>query len=235
MRKYTISYLLSRQPKSLKKNSHYSTLINYFNGSPELKKATFNRICFRVLNRAKVLPKNLNTFYRIYNLPKNPFFPLFFKIKSDYLYSRLEYNEGRKKYIIDKWNSLPNNILRFFKQLKNIEKLYNIKGRYPFWKKHIIPNTKKKANQYHSFFFTDWVNYFDSYLNNLKRYYKISNKKYGQKMIACFLLDLSENNISKELINKQYRKFSKLYHPDKGGAANEFRTIKWARDFLLKI
>jgi len=234
MRKYTISYLLSRQPKSIKKNPYYSALINYYNSSPELKKAAFNRICFRVLNRAKVLPKNLNTFYKIYNLPKNPFFPLFFKIKSDYLYSRLDYKKRRENYIINKWNNLRYNILCFLKKLKNIEKSYNIEGRCPFWDKHMFPDTKKKVNQYYSFTLIDWADYFQNYLNRLTLYYKISGKKNGKRIIACFLLDVPENNISIQFINKQYYKLSKMYHPDKGGKPKEFRVIKRARDFLLK-
>jgi hypothetical protein len=231
---YTISDLLENQPKKFKKLEGFSILINYYNGSPELKKLGFDEICLRVLNRAKVKPENLRTFYKTHNLPKNPFFPMFLKLRREYLDSLRKHVREMRGKIKEKWKRLPKRSLRFIKKLKEIEKEYNVCKRYPFWRKNIVPNTEKRMDEYIRFSKADWVNFFIEYLKNFIENYKLGKKINAEKLTACFILGISENSISLSSVNKHYYRLCKIYHPDKGGESEDFLKVKWARDCLKK-
>jgi hypothetical protein len=239
MKRYSIAHLLSKQPKSLKKNKHYRDMLYYYQTSPKLKKVRFSRRCYSLLLHAKIKPENLKHFYRTYRLPKDPFFPLYFAVKREYLAQKERRKREKTEYIAKKMRGLPPNVLSFIKFLAKYEKQCNHSGRCPVWNEHLFPNTKKRANEYQSFESVAWIAFFTDYLVLLSRRYRVMKEGDGEKLLACFILEClpelpppsSLIPPAKEVV-KNYRRLSKLHHPDQGGDAAMFVRLKWARDVV---
>ncbi len=237
MKKYTISHLLSKQPKSIQKHPYYAEMLHHYRTSPSLKKVRFNRRCYSLLLHGKIAPENLKHFYRTYRLPKDPFFPLFFAIKREYLEQKKERKRKKTKYIADRMRQLPLSILNYIKFLAVLERYYNYGNHYPVWSARLFPKTKKQVNQYPSYTFKDWRAFFSAYLTILSRRYRALSSVDAEKLLACFLLEwLPECPLksypAKDEVVKRYRRLSKLHHPDRGGDPEMFVSIKWAKDIL---
>jgi hypothetical protein len=289
MKGYSIAHLLSKQPKSLKKNKHYREMLYYYQTSPKLQKVRFSRRCYSLLLHAKIKPENLKHFYRTYRLPKDPFFPLYFAVKREYLEQKERRKKEKVEYIAKKMRSLPPNVLSFIKYLAEYEKLCNYSGRCPVWNDHLFPKTKKRVREYHRFTIDGWSAFFTDYLALLSRRYRTMGNGVGEKLLACFILEClpelpavragtaaggggksSRGTAAQpgrsssrgtayrpgrrsgsasgrgssgspappypappaEQVVKNYRRLSKLHHPDQGGDAETFVRLKWARDTL---
>ena len=237
---YTIPYLLSKQPKSLKNHSQYPALLHYYHLSPRLKTVRFNRRCYSLLQHAKITPENLKYFYRTYRLPKDPFFPLYFTIKKDYLKQKARRKQEKIQYIAATMRALPESVVEFMKFLAAYEQELNYSNRLPVWNDELFPKTKKRVHQYRTYNYKEWIIFFRRYLEVLGRRYRTQNSATAEKLLACFVLEClpkppPDTAVVPEpaAILKQYRRLSKLHHPDQGGDAERFVHIKWARDVLL--
>lgn len=241
VKKYSISYLLSRQPKSLQKHEYYPIMLNYFYDSPRLQRLRMSRRCYSLLQHAKIEPHNLHHFYRTYRLPKDPFFPLFFKIKREYLQERQRRQEERVRYIAARMRSLPEPTLEFIKYLGRFEQHCNRSGGYPVWNRQMFPRTKKRVHEYLRFRHTEWIGFFRDYLAVLAQRYRRVSEETAEKLLACYLLgclpdEPGEGGVLRwpdaAAVTRQYRRLSLLHHPDRGGDGQIFVELQWAREVL---
>ncbi len=230
---YTIPYLLSRQPKAIKKNKYYQMLVTFYNASPFLKKTRINRKCYSLLNNSKISPENLKYFYRTYRLPENPFFPIFLIIKRAYLKNKILQKKKKEEYIKNNFLNLNKITLRFIKYFAKFESTINRYQKFPVWNRTFYPKTKKSADYLSKLDRNEWIKLFNIYIERLKYKYVKINEKYANKIIALFILDLPIEKHSTAMIKKQYRKLSLKYHPDHGGNSNDFNLLQKARSILM--
>ncbi|HUX49533.1 MAG TPA: hypothetical protein VMW73_01985, partial [Spirochaetia bacterium] len=147
-RTYSIAYLLSRQPVSLRKQDGYDAMMRYYHASERLQQVRFGRRCYSLLQNARIEPQNLTFFYRTYRLPDDPFFASFFRIKRNYLAEREGVKEARRQYILQAMRALQPAVLANIKYLGYLERYYNGAGRSPVWQQHLFPGSRKKADSY---------------------------------------------------------------------------------------
>lgn len=224
-------------------------MVQHLRLSPALKKVRFNRRCYSLLLHAKIDPENLRFFYRTYRLPKDPFFPLYFAVKRDYLEQKNQRKQKKQAYIASRIRSLSPQVLEFIKFLALLEQNYHYENKYPVWSSCLFPKTKKLADEYHRYTYKKWSAFFSEYLPKLAGRYRDFSAKTADIVLACFHLnclpDLPKpikkrstvpGGISpppKALLQKSYRRLSKRYHPDSGGDQEIFLHIKAARDTLI--
>ena len=110
-RRYSLADLLAKQPKSLQKHDYYQSLLAHYYSSERLKGLRVSQRCYTLLHTCRIRPEHLKEFYRTYRLPRDPFFPLFFRIKRDYLEQRRRQEEARRTYIHAQVRRLPAPIL----------------------------------------------------------------------------------------------------------------------------
>ncbi len=237
IKKYTISFLLEKQPKAICRDKYYRLMISYYRESTILKRIRFNRRCYSLLNDAVIRPEHLHNFYKTYNLPQDPFFPLFLLIKNNYFVTKDIRKREKQQYIQGRMRELSPHVDSFFKIIYEMEKRYNRAGQTPVYKKYIIPKTKKHVDRLAGYKHLDWFFFFSTYLEMLlKQYKRISYKTTGQ-LAACFMLECIPETFSdlpdQSLVNNHYRSFSKKYHPDVGGDPEFFIEIKRAHEVLL--
>jgi hypothetical protein len=190
-----------------------------------------------LLNQARIEQANLVHFYRTYRLPPDPFFPLFFAIKREYMAERRRIKEERHRYILQRLRSLPEPTLSTIKYLGYLERYYNSSGASPVWQKHLFPSSKKEVRQYGRQTTTDWLRLFRVHLQRLRERYGAPPDVAGERILACFVLGITPERIpplrpSREEVNRRYRRLSLLHHPDLGGDAAMFMEVKRARDTL---
>jgi len=234
---YTLSRLLERQPKTLRKHPYYTSMYTQYVHSITLQQLRISRRCYSLLNRATVDPQNLKYFYRTYRLPKDPFFPLFFLIKRDYLQGLEKRRKEKKEYIASKMCSLPEQVLEYIKFLARYEQGLHPRALYPVWSQNIFPATKKRVNEYSSFTLLEWVSVFHDYFLSLEKRYTSHTPVMSHRILACFILQClpEENRFCRphmKTVNSQYRRLCKQYHPDSGGDSDYFLQLKWAKDIL---
>jgi hypothetical protein len=241
-RTYSIPYLLSRQPKTLQKDRNYPLMLAHLRTSDRLRRLRISRRCYSLLDRATIGPENLRDFYRTYRLPADPFFPLYFSIKRNYLAERARIKEERRRYILASMRALPPPVLATIKYLGQLERHYNAARRYPIWEQHLFPRSKKRADEYSRYTPDRWRALFGEHLSLLQqRYTALSTARAGllaDRLNACFVLGLPLKTVpptwpSRTEVNRTYRKLSLLHHPDRGGDPATFVAIKRARDTLL--
>ena len=235
---YSLAYLLSRQPKTLTKHRQYPLLMSYFYASARLQDLRISRQCYTVLNQGKVHPDHLNHFYLTHGLPKEPFFPLFLKIKRDYERERERKQEERHEYLLESMRRLPEGTRAFIKYLGYLEAHYHSRGRYPLWQQHIFPATKKQAQEYHTYTQLQWMELFRDHLLRLQSRYPGMSSLVVERLIACFLLEWVPEELPPRWppateITARYRRLSLRHHPDLGGDPRVFVYLKGARDVLL--
>ena len=213
-------------------------MIQYYSLSKRLKSLRINRRCYSLLDRAVISPENLENFYRTYHLPKDPFFPAFFAIKRAYLDHRNELKQRRKDYILRRLRELDPQILGFIRYLGTMEQKLNAAGKTPVWDRIIYPASKKRADEYHRYSLDQWVEIFTGFGKNLHtRYPHKSVSADWEQIFAAFILECPPENGTfhppgDALIKRQYRRLSKLYHPDSGGSPEHFRLLQEAREIL---
>jgi hypothetical protein len=235
---YPLTDLLSRQPKSLQKHEGYLELLSLYRASPRLRSLRISRRCYRLLDGARIAPEHLDNFYRTYRLPKNPFFPLFFSLKGAYLARRSELRRLREAWIHERFRELQPRLLRFITLLGKNERALNLAGRTPVWERVIYPKTKKQAREYLHYTTPQWAELFDHFGRELKLRYPAAPARKWDRLFAAFLLECIPQKEPFEepdpqTVRRQYRRLSKLHHPDSGGDADFFLRLKEARDFLL--
>lgn len=234
---YTLEYLLSRQPKTLARHRNYALLVSHLYASERLRALRVSRRCYSLLHNARIEPENLSHFYRTYGLPKEPFFPLFFQIKRDYLRELERKREDRRRYILDEMRRLPAPTLAFIKYLGHLEAYYHSRGRYPLWQRYIFPTTKKQVRGYSAYGMSEWLGLFRGHLDRLGKHYPELGRRHTDRLLACFVLDWLPPEIPPQWpgpqeVTARYRRLSMLHHPDRGGDPNIFLELKRAKDLL---
>lgn len=236
-RTYSLEDLLLRQPKSLRKDPQYRTLLSHYLASDRLRALRFGSRCFGLLDRAVVAPENLPHFYRTYRLPRDPFFPLFFRIKRSYQEERRQRQEAREAYILGRMQALPPETRRFIRFLGEWEKSLNGKGDYPYWSARLYPATKKQVRLYEGFGRGEWEAFFREYLTGLTGRYRLPPQPWVDKLAACALLGLVPRGTppefpSREEVLRAFRTLSLAHHPDRGGSADLFIRLQEAKERL---
>ncbi|HOJ63861.1 MAG TPA: hypothetical protein PLE45_05520 [Spirochaetota bacterium] len=228
----TLLQLLKKQPKKIKKNQLFIEIVNIYNFSNELKKLKISNYCFNLLNKAKILPENLNFFYKRFNLPKNSFFPLFLKLKREYILSQKQSKKEKEKYIYEKMIKLPTETKNMIKMLNSYEKKINKLNKTPLWTKIIYPTSKRKANEYLRYSNIQWAILFNKFLDELSNKYNCKIDLTIKNKIDLFILEIYNEKYTYQVIIKQFRLLSKKYHPDKGGTSLYFNILKDTKERL---
>lgn len=229
-----ILQLLKKQPKKIKKNSLFIELVNIYNSSNELKSLKISNYCFYLLNKGSILPESLNPFYKRFNIPKNMFFPLFLKLKREYLTKRNLSKKERNKYIYERMIKLPVETKNIIKLLHHIEKSINNLKRTPLWNNNIYPKTKKKVDEYLKYNNIKWAILFNKFLEQLSEKYNYKINDTLKTKIDLFIIEIYDNQYNEEFIIKQFRMLSKKYHPDHGGCCEDFNILRETKDKLLQ-
>lgn len=246
-RKYSIPYLLSKQPKWIRKHPYYSTMIRSLRISPALAALRFNRQCFRLLQQAGITPENLRHFYRTYRLPRDQFFPLFLRVRKDYLNHRRYLKQEKERYIREKMEELPGDVRRFLEFFRDMESRVNADGKHPVWDREIFPSTKKRVHQYISQNRNQWTGTLRQYFTALTSRYRRISDKTADRLLACFILNCLPAHTTapvsggymirypnRKKVMEQFRILSMEYHPDRGGQPELFIRLAWAKNLLLE-
>lgn len=235
---YSINYLLDIQPKALRKKEKWPLMLSYLSSDPKLLQLRFNRRCYSLLHNAVIRPEHLENFYRTYKLPKNPFFPLFFLLKREYIEERERKKREREEYIRKGLIELPDYVKALFTLTAYLEKEMNGSSGCPVYRRSFLPKSKKRMDDYKKYSHGDWIRFYDEYLGKLgTRYEKLPLKKveYLDASLALQCLpDPDYRPHQQEEVVSQYRKLSKEYHPDRGGDPSLFIKLKWAKEILQK-
>lgn len=236
---YSIAYLLSKQPKSLSRHHLYSQMLSHYRTSPRLQQLRMTRRCYSLLQHAVIKPEYLQNFYRTYRLPKDPFFPIFLRIKRDYMADRERKRRQKIEYIGTKMRELPPQPLTFIKYLAAFEEQYNGAGAFPVWTRHMFPRTKKRVREYAAFSQAEWIAHFEAHMQRLQQRYRRLDAHSAERVIAAYVLDCLPQNgnaaagrLDPQLAIRNYRRLSKLHHPDLGGDGNLFLQLQRAREVL---
>jgi hypothetical protein len=164
-------------------------MIDHFRASEALQRLRISRRCYTLLHHARVDPDNLEHFYRTYRLPRNGFFPLFFRVKRDYLAERERKREERRRYILETMRRLPAPVLDFVRYVGRLEQRYNAAGAYPLWEEHLLPSTKKQVHAYLRYGEHEWLRLFRAHLARLAERYRDFDEATAEKLLACYLLE----------------------------------------------
>lgn len=236
--KLSLNRLLNRQPKTIKKHPHYELMMSHYLASEKLQKLKINRQCYRLLDKAIITVENLPNLYRTYKVPQDPFFPLFIKIKKDYLSERLKKVEEREKYILVQMKKLPREKRKVLRFLAELEESISPGGTRQTWEREIYPGSMKRALEMLKISETEWTEILDLYFESLSLKYPVFSRNRAKVSASLFLRIIPTlpplGFPSKETVNKSYRKLSRSYHPDSGGDASLFIRLQNSRDLLLK-
>jgi hypothetical protein len=215
--------------------------------SPGLASLRFNRQCFRLLQHAKITPENLKYFYRTYRLPRDAFFPLFLRIRKDFLIHRETVKREKIEFINRKMKELPREILIFIEFFREMESSINGAEHHPVWNREIFPGTKKKTEQYLRQDRAEWMETVKKYLSAMTVRYSRFSENTAARLYACFVLQCCPAHgyggagksyviryPAEGEIRKRFRTLSKLHHPDTGGQAHIFLEILRAKDLLME-
>ncbi|MCK5736892.1 MAG: J domain-containing protein [Spirochaetaceae bacterium] len=236
-RYYTLASLIDAQPAGLVKDSRHRLLWDHFMSSQKLQKLRISRRCYSLLNKARIKPENLPSFYRTYRLPRDSFFPLFLAVKSKWIEDRRQWREDRKNEIQDSMNNLPEQRIEELQILAVLEKNHHPSDLTPIWDLIILPKTKKRVQEIKNLSEIGWWNLYSQFLTGMRdRYSSFSNNKalkYEALLILGFHLQAENSQADKQEIISRFRVLSKTHHPDRGGNSQMFRRLKTARDVLL--
>lgn len=239
---YSIAHLLNRQPKTLRKDPNYATMMRHYFANERLQRIRVSRRCYTLLNNARIAPAYLHTFYRTYRLPADPFFPLFFAAKRRYLAERERIREERRRYILATMRTLAEPTLDMIRYLGHLERYYNAAGLSPVWQKNLFPASKKKADSYTRLDETTWLLVFRHHLALLEARYRSLSDVVAERVLAAWVLGLHDvldpgrlppQRPHRDSVTRAYRRLSLLHHPDRGGNQAMFIEIKRARDVLV--
>ncbi len=223
-------------------------MITHYHANPRLQSVRISSRCYTLLDTARIAPEHLENFYTTYRLPRDPFFPLFFLCKRAYLAERERIRQARRHYIIKRMRSLPEPVLRTIRYLGYLERSVNYAGESPLWQKHLFPGSKKQADAYLRRSSTDWQLAVRTHLSTLRSRYPRLKASVTDHIAALSILELlpdvrqedghasvtATTALPAHEIQTSYRRLSLIHHPDRGGDAQLFITLKEARDYLLQ-
>ncbi len=232
----TLASLLDAQPKGLVRDSRHRLLWDHFMSSEKLQKLRISRRCYSLLDRARIKPENLESFYRTYRLPRDAFFPLFLAVKSKWIDDRLIWKEKRKEKIEQNMERIPHRRKKEIAELKSLEESCSPAGKAPLWKHFLSPSTIKRAGELSVQGELEWLNIYSLFLGSLTDRYQSFSSRDALRTEALLLLgfELTETGREpgKREVNERFRTLSKSHHPDRGGNSDIFRRLKTAREVL---
>ncbi len=234
-RRYTLAYLLSRQPKTLAKHRDYPQLKAFLEQDTALQRFRMSRRCYSLLHNARIKEHNLHHFFRTYRAPRHPFFALFLLIKNDYAAERERVRYERYRYILERMRALPEPVVEFIRYLGHLENFYSPSDEHPLWQKHLFPSTKKQVHAFEHYSELDWLETFRVHLKRLEERYR--NFTLAEELLACYVLNCVPATHPLQLpqaqrVKRAYRTLSLRRHPDHGGDARIFVELKRAYELL---
>lgn len=238
-RTYSLTDLLSRQPKTVQKQPGFAVLEVHLGTSVALRRVRLNSRCFGLLHHARIRPENLENFHRTYRLPRHPFFPLFLNLKREYAIERARQQEARRRYILERMRLLPQPIVLFVRYLGYLEEHFNAAGGHPLWDRHLFPSSKKRVHEYAAYGHREWLELFQRHADLLCARYPAFTLGNAQRLLAGWVLECDSYQIpptrpASALVKRRYRELSLRHHPDQGGDPLRFLELKQARDLLLR-
>ncbi len=231
----SINYLVSKQSNWFKNHRDFNLLISYYNASDVLKKLRLPRKAYIILNNCRISSNKLDDYFRFFRIPKNPFFPVFLKIKSEYLNKNLKNKREKADYIRKVMNALDDDVMTYLKYFIKYEKNVNVRQLTPVWNKFFLPRSKKRAEEFKGYDRNRWINFFFEFIRFFNHYYNWVDKKYGEKLVALFILHLDIAKHNDDRIKSQFRILSKKYHPDAGGDNASFNNLMIAKKIMQEL
>ncbi len=240
-RSYSLAHLLEKQPAGIRKHHRYQEILLYYRSSERLKKLRFSRRCYSLLMHAKIAPHNLDNFYRTYRLPRDPFFPLYFTVKREYLADLEEKRAERRNIIVSGLKTLPRTEFDFLLFLASLEQRLNSTGNCPLWEKELFPSSRRKLALMLNYSREEWIDRYRMHLALLVKRYRRFEESASDRILATFILELvpgrsssgMEDTAAPRDVKNAYRRLCKEYHPDAGGDPVMFVHLKWAEEILL--
>ncbi len=237
-RTYTLTELLDRQPKTLRRHRLFPQVLDSLRNSPELSRVRLSKRAFDHLHNATIPPTEVEAFCRNYGLPRHPLFPAFLTAKRDYLSERERLRAARKHYILTRTRTLPEPVVACIKYLGHLENHYNRKDEHPLWSTRLFPSTKKQVHDYEGYSAVQWIQRFREHLERLVSRYPALTPVVVERIVACFILECLPDEVPPKrpparTVNQRYRVLCLRHHPDHGGDAAVFIELKAARDLLL--
>ncbi len=231
---YSISYLMDKQPKGIRKDPRYGFLLDSLRGSDRLLSLRFNRRCYTLLNRCVVGPEKLESFYRTYRLPRHPFFPLFLSIKRAYLDEKDKARAEREEKILSLLQKLPAREQEYLFAFARWESGRREGRKARTFQREIYPRTLKKARLYLSRNKCDWIGCFETFRRDVIGDTAEYSGDEGQVLIDRYILGLppGPEPLNREEIKTRYRTLSLENHPDRGGSGEMFLIVKEAYERL---
>jgi len=234
----TLASLLDAQPAGLRKDPRHRLLWDHFMASEKLQRLRISRRCYSLLNRARIKPENLESFYKTYRLPKDSFFPLFLAVKSKWLNSRQQWKEERRKFIRDTLDALPEKRKNELNMLAFLERKYQSAGSLPVWNHVFVPVSRKRVKEMAAYTEAEWQKLYSLFLGKLSRKYRRFSPEEALKTEALLMLGFDPRKVDREglpgrnEIITNFRTLSKVHHPDRGGESALFRRLKAAKEIL---
>lgn len=235
-RRYSLAALLAAQPEAIRKHADFPRLERLLRGSGPLRRATLPRVAYVLLDEPRLKPCFLGDFLATYRLPESPFFALFLAIKWERRAKLEAARAARQGEIRATATRFPSEIRGFFEYLEAAERARN--PGVPVWKKKLFPLSKKRAREMARFSLAEWLSMLAEYIEILRKSYRRIALPDTDSLLACLLLECYPDPVSGRLptqaaLKAQFRKLSKIHHPDAGGDPKRFRLLLRARDRLL--
>ncbi len=204
--------------------------------SARLRSAALNKTAYVLINQPRLEPKNLGNFLETYRLPSQPpFFKLFLSIKWERRKSLAARAQDRESRIAAIAAGFPQGARGLIAYMEAAERRSNPSA--PFWKAELRPGTLKRAREMAAFSPSDWISFFEDYIERLGSGYRRIALYDTDLLLASMLLDCAPDPAMGRLpsaatVRAQFKRLSKACHPDLGGDPALFRLISRARDTL---
>jgi len=204
--------------------------------SARLRSAALNKTAYVLINEPRLELRHLGDFLETYRLPAQPpFFKLLLSIKWDRQKSLASRSRDRESRIAAIAEGFPPGVRGLIAYLAAAERRSNPSA--PFWKAELRPGTLKRARKMASFGPSDWISFFEDYIERLGSGYRRIALADTEILTASMLLDCAPDPSTGRLpsaatVRAQYKRLSKACHPDLGGDPALFRLISRARDTL---
>ena len=232
---YSLDYLLKKQPKSIREFSEYLYLVSLFYSSNQLKRIRISKKCFTLLNQAKISIGKLPYFYRYFQLPEHSFFPVFLKIKQEYLLKRDEKKNQKHKFINEKLKNLDKQVKYILRILCEYEKRMNKRNKFPVWNRLIYPKSKKRLLELLQYDTLQWTKLFLAFCDEMNKYYKCKDNITSLKSrIAIFFFNVEQEDYTPEKLKLSIRNLAKKYHPDLKGKTSDFYIYQAMKEIIVK-
>lgn len=233
----TLARLLEAQPQAIRKDPRFPLLVSMLRASSRLRSSLLNRTAYALLNKPILEKRNLANFLQTYRLPaRPPFFELFLSMKWEERARCAARRREREERIAVLAAAFPPGVRALISYLAEAERLSRPSA--PYWNKELRPSTLKRAREMAGYGMDEWLSFFDEYIERLRSAYRRIALLDTEMLLACMVLECAPDpktgrQPSKTALSMQFKRLSKLHHPDRGGDPRLFRLLVQARDRLL--